>query len=131
MRPVQAWNEINKVSREYMTLLKTNWLSDDAQNSDAKCRTFWVAYVLEKYPIPITLQVRLHTKNTGSELEVCLELPSSGIRTLQESLPLPTSPVDEEGMYNFLAVISLRKLLAEVIETVGFKCKIFPITHNT
>ncbi|KAH6680158.1 hypothetical protein B0J14DRAFT_633752 [Halenospora varia] len=77
--------------------------SRDAGNSDLKNRAFWVAYVVE------------------NELEVCLELPSSGIRTFQETLPLPTSPVEEEGMYFFLALISLRKLLAEVIETIGFK----------
>jgi hypothetical protein len=60
---------------------------------------------------------------SDSELEICLELPSSGIRTFQESLSLPTSSVDEEGLYYFLALISLRKLLAEVIETIGFKCE--------
>ncbi|KAF4627426.1 hypothetical protein G7Y89_g10732 [Cudoniella acicularis] len=106
MRPVQSWHEINHVTRDCMLMLKTNWKSRDRADTDLKNRAFWVAYVIE------------------NELEVCLELPSSGIRTFQETLPLPTSPIEEEGMYFFLALISLRKLLAEVIETIGFKCRI-------
>lgn len=58
----------------------------------------------------------------NSELELCLEMPSSGISSFQEVLPLPTSSIEDEGLYYFLALISLRKLLAEVIETIGFKC---------
>lgn len=66
------------------------------------------------------LVAQLLTKSK-SELEVCLELPSSGIRTFQEAFPLPASQIEEEGLYFFLALISLRNLLAEVIETIGFK----------
>lgn len=60
----------------------------------------------------------------ASELEVCLELPTSGIRVFQETIALPTGTVEQESLYYFLALISLRKLLAEVIETVGFKCEL-------
>ncbi|RDW77354.1 hypothetical protein BP6252_05407 [Coleophoma cylindrospora] len=103
MRPVQSWNEINKTSRECMIMLRTNWTARGGVDADMKGRTFWMAYVIE------------------NELEVCLELPSSGMRAFQETLSLPTSSVDEEGLYYFLALISLRKLLVEVIETIGFK----------
>lgn len=54
---------------------------------------------------------------------MCLELPSSGVRTFEESIPLPTGTAKEEALYFFLALISLRRLLAEVIETIGFKCE--------
>ncbi|RDW63900.1 hypothetical protein BP5796_10402 [Coleophoma crateriformis] len=103
MRPVQSWTEINKTSRECMIMLRTNWMARGGVDADMTGRTFWMAYVIE------------------NELEVCLELPSSGMRAFQETLSLPTSSVDEEGLYYFLALISLRKLLVEVIETIGFK----------
>lgn len=52
-----------------------------------------------------------------------LELPTSGIRAFQDAVSLPTGTVEEEALYFFLALISLRKLLADVIETIGFKCE--------
>ncbi|PGH20116.1 hypothetical protein AJ80_03684 [Polytolypa hystricis UAMH7299] len=103
IRPVQSWNEIGPVARECMITLKTDWRRGDPETTNMKERAFWVAYVME------------------NELSVTLELPQSGILAFHESVPLPTSQVEEEGLYYFLALISIRKLLAEVVDTVGFK----------
>lgn len=59
-----------------------------------------------------------------SELEICLELQTSSSRTVSEELPLPLSTYEEEGMYYFLAMATHRKLLVEVMDTIGFKCKL-------
>lgn len=52
MRPVQAWNEINYISRECMLLLKMNWKSTDSSSPDLKARVFWMAWVIEKHTLP-------------------------------------------------------------------------------
>lgn len=56
-----------------------------------------------------------------SELEIFLELSPSGLRFFQDYVPLPTRAFDDEELSYFLALISLRKLLVEVHETIGFR----------
>lgn len=103
MRPVTAWKEISQVARDLLLVLKTNWGAGEPHLIDMLSRTYWVVYVIE------------------NELEICLELSPSGLRAFQDQVPLPTSTFDDEGLYYFLALISLRKLLVEVHETVGYK----------
>ena len=57
----------------------------------------------------------------ASELEICLELPPSGLRMYEGTVALPTSHYEEEGMYYLLALSSLRKLMVEVVNAVWTK----------
>lgn len=105
MRPFLAWKAIHHASHECIITLKTVDLSKETpEYRNAFSRIFWICYVL------------------GHELEVCLELPSSGIRAYE--VPLPTTEYEEEGLYYLLAVASLRKLMMEVVDTVGLNCEI-------
>ena len=101
MRPLQAWQAISRASQECLVLLKTGVTG--GRSREQFSRVYWICYVLE------------------NELEVCLELPPSGIREFEASVPLPTGQFEEEGLYYLLALSSLRKLMMEVVDTVGLK----------
>ena len=64
---------------------------------------------------------RCNDSHGRSELEICLELPPSGLRMYEAAVALPTSHYDEEGMYYLLALSSLRKLMVEVVNAVWTK----------
>jgi hypothetical protein len=101
MRPLEAWKSISQTSQDCMVLLKTNFDRLTSEYRASFGRIYWICYVLE------------------NELEVCLEVPPSGIRSYETLVPLPTSHYDEEGLYYLLALSSLRKLMMEVVDTVG------------
>lgn len=71
---------------------------------------------------------RAFTDCWASELEVCFELPPSGLRQYDTVVPLPVSDFEEQGLYYILAKASLRKLMMEVADTVGLTCKHFQNT---
>ncbi|EXJ69254.1 uncharacterized protein A1O5_07290 [Cladophialophora psammophila CBS 110553] len=56
----------------------------------------------------------------AAELELCLDLPSNGLRAYETRVPLPTSQYDEEGMYYLLSLISFRKISVDINESVGY-----------
>lgn len=64
------------------------------------------------------------------ELEACLEVPTSGIRNYEATVPLPGSYYEEEGIYFLLALSSLRKLMVEVLDAVGYKSTSSFVTYN-
>ncbi|KAF9889983.1 hypothetical protein FE257_006663 [Aspergillus nanangensis] len=106
IRPLQAWKTISQASQDCIILLKTTDLDTEPVNlRESFSRIFWICYVLEH------------------ELEVCLELPPSGLRGYDTIVPLPTSGYEEDGLYYLLAVASLRKLMMEVVDTVGLNSK--------
>ncbi|KIW93262.1 uncharacterized protein Z519_05867 [Cladophialophora bantiana CBS 173.52] len=65
-----------------------------------------------------------HKTFCNSELELCLDLPSSGQRAYETKVPLPTSQYDEEGMYYLLSLISFRKISVDINESVGYSNKL-------
>lgn len=103
LRPLEAWKMIRQASQTCIFLIKARTIGQTLEYKDAFNRIYWICYVLE------------------SELEVSLELPTSGLRAYEEIVELPTSHYEEEGMYNLLALSSLRRLMVEVIDTVGLR----------
>jgi len=57
-------------------------------------------------------------------------MPTSGIRNYETLVPLPGSHYEEEGMYYLLALASLRKVMVEVLDTVGYKSTSGFVTYN-
>lgn len=108
IRPLLAWKIFNEAAHDCLIILKTIKLSEETPEfRDTFSRIFWICYAL------------------GHELEVCLEMPSSGVRAYEALIPLPSSEFEEEGLYYLFAVSSLRKLMMEVVDTVGLNCKAF------
>ena len=60
----------------------------------------------------------------SSELEACLKTHTIGHRTLHELVPLPRFENEDTGFYYFLAQISLRKLVMEALDVVGYRGKV-------
>ena len=117
MRPLEAWKNITLASQECVLLLRANTNDDPTldhleQFREAFRRIYWICYVLE------------------NELEACLEVPSSGIRLYEAQVPLPISHYEEDGMYFLLALASLRKVMVEVLDTVGYKSLTGSVTYN-
>ncbi|KAF2499347.1 hypothetical protein BU16DRAFT_557676 [Lophium mytilinum] len=109
MRPLRAWSCISTASRDCMLLLKTAWRSRDEAFQNQVARVYWACYVLE------------------NELEICLELQPTGLRAFQADIPLPSGAAcvsdlgQGSGLYYFLAIATLRRLLTDAVETVGFE----------
>jgi hypothetical protein len=66
-------------------------------------RVFWICSVI------------LH------ELEAVLKLHPIGLRQFHEVVPLPLTDADDEGYYYFFAQASLRKILTETLDVVGYR----------
>jgi hypothetical protein len=66
----------------------------------------------------------LQYPNSNSELEICLELPPSQIRSFEGGVSLPTSRYEEDGLYYFLALASHRKLLMDIVDSSGFDSRL-------
>ncbi|KAF9891098.1 hypothetical protein FE257_005034 [Aspergillus nanangensis] len=104
MRPLESWRAICQVSQNCILHLKAGIVDREPPSyRDAFERIFWISYVID------------------NELEVCLELPPSGLKHYETKVPLPSSHYEEEGMYCLLAISSLRKLMVEVVKAVGMK----------
>lgn len=102
LRPLQAWNAFQQASRDYMILLMHSSESMDPKIKDQMQRAYWVSYCIE------------------NELEVCLELPTSGMRDFRDRVDLPSGHHDEEGLYFLLAMASHRRVTMDVLDTVGW-----------
>jgi hypothetical protein len=66
-------------------------------------RVFWICSIL------------LH------ELEALLKLHPIGLRQFHEVVPLPLTDSEDEGYYYFFAQASLRKILTETLDVVGYR----------
>lgn len=102
LRPLQAWNALSQASRDHVVLLMHSGESMDQDMKDQMQRAYWVSYCLE------------------NELEVCLELPTSGMRGFRDRVDLPSGRQDEEGLYFLLAMSSHRRVTMDVLDTVGW-----------
>jgi hypothetical protein len=59
-----------------------------------------------------------------SELESILKMHPTGMRQFHEIVPLPHTTIEVEGFYHFFAQLSLRKLLTETLDVVGYRGKL-------
>lgn len=57
----------------------------------------------------------------SSELESILKTHPIGLRQFHEVVPLPLTETEEEAFFYFLAQASLRKLLTETLDVVGYR----------
>lgn len=55
------------------------------------------------------------------ELEAILKMHPIGLRQFHEVVPLPITDHEDEGYYFFFAQASLRKLLTETLDVVGYR----------
>ncbi|KAK5944090.1 hypothetical protein PMZ80_003371 [Knufia obscura] len=141
MRSLEAWTNITQASQNCVLFLKENTCRDASQEyREAFRRIYW--YVIAPFK-----QIRcglLHvTVELGSnilsrricyvletELEACLDMPTSGIRTFQAVVPLPGSRYEEEGMYFLLAISSLRTVMVDVLDAVGYRSATPIVSYN-
>lgn len=104
LRPLLAWDAIMEIARDCMHILSSSSTSNmpplEKQNFH---RVFWITSVV------------LH------ELEAILKLHPIGLRQFHEVVPLPLSDAEDEGYLSFYAQCSLRKLLTETLDIVGYR----------
>lgn len=104
LRPVLAWDGITEVGRDCMHILSSGTVERMAQKEKLNFhRVFW------------TTSVVLH------ELEAVLKTHPIGLRQFHESVPLPLAESDDDGHLFFFAQASLRKILTEVLDVVGYR----------
>lgn len=104
LRPLLAWDVSVEISRDCMHILRSNVLVHmDAKDRSNFHRVFWVTSVL------------VH------ELEAILKLHPIGLRQFHEMVPLPLSEAEDDGYLYFFAQASLRKLLTETLDVVGYR----------
>ncbi|CAK7201017.1 hypothetical protein SEUCBS139899_003718 [Sporothrix eucalyptigena] len=102
--PLQAWNSVSTVSRDLMHALSSSLPARlDPADRASLHRLFWACSTVHH------------------ELEAVLIMHPTGIRAYHDYVPLPLSETDDACFYYFLAQISLRQLLFETLDVVGFK----------
>ncbi|CAK7209413.1 hypothetical protein SBRCBS47491_000433 [Sporothrix bragantina] len=102
--PLQAWNSVSTVSRDLMHALSSSLPARlDLSERASLHRLFWACSTVHH------------------ELEAVLIMHPTGIRAYHDYVPLPLSETDDACFYYFLAQISLRQLLFETLDVVGFK----------
>ena len=102
MRPVQALSAITQASQHLVVLITAQSVGNSSAVDEQTRRAYWTTYAIE------------------TELSACLETLPGTMRSLSEKVPLPTSAIEDEGLYFLLAFSSLRKLTTEILETVGW-----------
>ena len=103
IRPMQTWNAITQGARDCMHLLTSKILERmDRFEQEALHRAFWAVSTI------------LH------ELEATMKMHPIGLRHFHELVPLPQFEEEDSGFYYFLAQITLRKLLTQTLEVVGY-----------
>ena len=104
-RPILAFDVVSELARDLMHLLSSRWLEhiSSRQREDVH-RIFWSCSTLL------------------NELEALLQTHPVGLRRFHEVVPLPLTDADEEeGSLYFFAQVSLRKLLTETLDVVGYR----------
>jgi hypothetical protein len=104
LRPLLAWDVISEVARDCMHILSSGTVDRmEPKERGNFHRVFWICSVI------------LH------ELEAVLKIHPIGLRQFHEVVPLPLTDYDDEGYYFFFAQASLRKLLTETLDVVGYR----------
>lgn len=104
LRPVAAWDAVSEVGRDLMHILSSASYSRLlAADKEALHKIFWICSIV------------LH------EIETVLKMHPVGLRQFHEVVPLPLSENEEEWYYFFFAQASLRKLLTETLDVVGYR----------
>jgi hypothetical protein len=104
LRPVLAWDGITEVGRDCMHILSSGSVERMSHQEKLNFhRVFW------------TTSVVLH------ELEAVLKMHPIGLRQYHEAVPLPLAESDDDGHLFFFAQASLRKILTEVLDVVGYR----------
>jgi len=104
IRPLLAWDCIMELARDLMHLKSSNALEGASQSErESFHRVFWICSIL------------FH------ELEAILKMYPIGLRQFHEVVPLPLTNSEDEGFFYFLAQASLRKLLTETLDVVGYR----------
>ncbi|KAH6675353.1 hypothetical protein F5X68DRAFT_246513 [Plectosphaerella plurivora] len=98
MRPLAAHRHLSRACQDITFIVRAGLDRETPDYHQEFRRIFWTSWLLE------------------NELELCLDAPSCGIRLYEKDVPLPTSKYEEEGMYNLLATISIRRLTADLEE---------------
>jgi hypothetical protein len=104
LRPLLAWDVISEVARDCMHILSSGTVDrmEPLERGNFH-RIFWICSVI------------LH------ELEAVLKMHPIGLRQFHEIVPLPLTDHEDEGYYFFFAQASLRKLLTETLDVVGYR----------
>jgi hypothetical protein len=102
LRPLQAWIAISEASRDVLNLLHLKRrMSEEVHFREACHRAYWACYLIE-------YELKGH---------MCYSTPA--IHLLHESIPLPLSDHEEPGIYWMLSEIALRRIFANVSDTLG------------
>lgn len=120
LRPLQAWNLAVETMRDTIILcqLKSRMENDEQFREMAK-RAYWACYVMDWYVLSKISSRSLLSK--CSELRSQLVLPPRVPHKIHDQMPLPSSELDEPGIFYFLSEIALRQLLENVNENIGFR----------
>ncbi|KXJ90615.1 hypothetical protein Micbo1qcDRAFT_226601 [Microdochium bolleyi] len=104
LRPIQAWNAITAAGRDCRHVLSstTSQLLPPTLKESWN-RAFWACSLII------------------DELEQSLRMHPEGHRAFHDIIPLPTFTDENVGFYYFLAMISLRKMLQDVLDVVGYR----------
>jgi hypothetical protein len=93
-----------ELARDCMHILSSGAVKRmEARERENFHRVFWICSIL------------LH------ELEALLKLHPIGLRQFHEIVPLPLTDAEDEGYYYFFAQASLRKILTETLDVVGYR----------
>lgn len=104
IRPLQAWDAIGYVARDLMHLLSSSRTKSwDRRHQAILQRVFWACSII------------MH------ELEAVLKMHPTGLRFYHDFVPLPLTEQEDVSFYYFLAQASLRKLLMDTLDVVGYK----------
>lgn len=103
IRPMQTWNSVTQAGRDCMHICSSTMRDNlSPAEKEAFHRAFWA------------------TSTIIHELEATMKMFPTGIREFHEMVPLPGFEDEDSGSYYFLAQISLRKLLTQSLEVVGY-----------
>jgi hypothetical protein len=93
-----------EIARDCMHILSSGALKRmESRERENFHRVFWICSII------------LH------ELEAVLKLHPIGLRQFHEVVPLPLTDAEDEGYYYFFAQASLRKILTETLDVVGYR----------
>ncbi|CAK7206158.1 hypothetical protein SEUCBS139899_008943 [Sporothrix eucalyptigena] len=103
LHPLLSWNVIMQGTRDCMNVLSTRWFKSlDPSETEPWHRAFWACSIM------------------SDEFEASLRMYTIGHRLYHEIVPLPRFENEDTGFYYFLAQISLRKLVCDTLDVVGY-----------
>ncbi|ERT00566.1 hypothetical protein HMPREF1624_03940 [Sporothrix schenckii ATCC 58251] len=103
LHPLLSWNVIMQGTRDCMNVLSSRWFKNlDPSETEPWHRAFWACSIM------------------SDEFEASLRMYTIGHRLYHEIVPLPRFENEDTGFYYFLAQISLRKLVCDTLDVVGY-----------